>query len=78
MKGVANKDIHYVLKMGGLMLLITACGAISASTRSVVASIVSQSFGTELRSDLFKKIQTLSFKNIDKFDRASLDDQADE
>ncbi|MBT2696910.1 ABC transporter ATP-binding protein [Bacillus sp. ISL-40] len=71
-EGVANKDIGYVLKMGGLMLLITACGAIAASTRSVVASIVSQNFGTELRSDLFKKIQTLSFKNIDKFDRASL------
>jgi ATP-binding cassette, subfamily B, multidrug efflux pump len=71
-KGVANKDINYVLKMGGLMLLITACGAIAASTRSVVASIVSQNFGTELRSDLFKKIQTLTFKNIDKFDRASL------
>ncbi|WP_066072936.1 ABC transporter ATP-binding protein [Neobacillus soli] len=71
-EGVANRDIHYVLKMGGLMLLITAFGAISASTRSVVASIVSQNFGTELRSDLFKRIQTLSFKNIDKFDRASL------
>jgi ATP-binding cassette subfamily B multidrug efflux pump len=71
-EGVANKDINYVLKMGGLMLLITACGAVAASTRSVVASIVSQNFGTELRSDLFNKIQTLSFKNIDKFDRASL------
>ncbi|CAH2714738.1 putative ABC transporter ATP-binding protein [Neobacillus rhizosphaerae] len=71
-EGVANKDINYVLKMGGLMLLITAFGAMSASTRSVMASIVSQNFGTELRSDLFKKIQTLSFKNLNKFDRASL------
>ncbi|WHY67050.1 ABC transporter ATP-binding protein [Neobacillus sp. SuZ13] len=71
-EGVANRDIHYVLKMGGLMLLITAGGAVAASTRSVVASIVSQNFGTELRLDLFKKIQMLSFKNIDKFDRASL------
>ncbi|WP_040206788.1 ABC transporter ATP-binding protein [Neobacillus jeddahensis] len=70
--GVVNRDIHYVLKMGGLMLLITACGAVSASTRSVLASIVSQNFGTELRSDLFKRVQTLSFKNLDKFDRASL------
>ncbi|MCM2535668.1 ABC transporter ATP-binding protein/permease [Neobacillus pocheonensis] len=70
--GVARKDIHYVLRMGGLMLAITAFGAVSASTRSVVASIVSQNFGTELRSDLFKKIQTLSFRNIDQFDRASL------
>ncbi|PFO07872.1 ABC transporter [Bacillus sp. AFS076308] len=71
-QGVVNRDIHYVLKMGGVMLLITAFGAISASTRSVIASIVSQNFGTELRSDLFKKIQTLSFKNLDKFNRASL------
>lgn len=71
-KGVANKDIHYVLQMGGLMLLITAFGAVSAGTRSVLASVVSQNFGTELRSDLFKKIQSLSFKNLDKFDRASL------
>ncbi|NRD77267.1 ABC transporter ATP-binding protein [Bacillus sp. BRMEA1] len=71
-KGVSHKDIHYVLQMGGLMLLITAFGAVSAGTRSVLASTVSQNFGTELRFDLFKKIQTLSFKNLDKFDRASL------
>ena len=71
-EGVVNRDIHYVLKMGGVMLLITAVGAISASSRSIIASIVSQNFGTELRSDLFKKIQTLSFKNLDKFNRASL------
>jgi ATP-binding cassette, subfamily B, multidrug efflux pump len=70
--GVVGRDIHYVLRMGGIMLLITAFGAVSASTRSVTASIVSQRFGSELRSDLFKKVQTLSFKNLDKFDRASL------
>lgn len=70
--GVAERDIGYVLKMGGLMLLITLFGAVAASTRSILASIVSQSFGSELRSDLYKKIQTLSFKNIDRFERASL------
>jgi ATP-binding cassette, subfamily B, multidrug efflux pump len=70
--GVAGRDLNYVLKMGGLMLLITLLGAIAASTRSILASIVSQNFGSELRSDLFKKIQTLSFKNIDRFERASL------
>ena len=70
--GVAGRDIGYVLKMGGLMLLITLFGAIAASTRSILASNVSQNFGSELRSDLYKKIQTLSFKNIDRFERASL------
>lgn len=71
-EGVANRDIDYVLKMGGLMLLITAIGAVAASTRSIMASIVSQNFGTELRSDLFSKIQSLSFRNLNNFDRASL------
>ncbi|KEO84932.1 ABC transporter ATP-binding protein [Tumebacillus flagellatus] len=70
--GVAGGDLHYVFKMGGLMLLITALGAISASTRNVVSSHVSQNFGTELRSNLFRKIQSLSFANLDRFDRASL------
>lgn len=71
-EGVAKRDLSLVLKMGGLMLLITLFGALSASTRSIIASIVSQNFGTELRADLFRKIQALPFANIDKFDRASL------
>jgi ATP-binding cassette, subfamily B, multidrug efflux pump len=70
--GVLERDLGYVLKMGGIMLLVTLFGAVSASSRSILASIVSQSFGAELRSDLYKKIQTLSFKNIDRFERASL------
>jgi ATP-binding cassette subfamily B protein len=70
--GVANRNMHYVLQMGGTMLLITAFGAVAASLRSTIASVVSQNFGAELRSDLFKKVQSLSFKSIDKFDRASL------
>jgi ATP-binding cassette subfamily B protein len=70
--GVAHKDIHYVLANGGIMLLITAVGAVSASMRNILSSNVSQRFGSDLRSDLFKKIQGLSFKSIDRFDRASL------
>ncbi|MFP3123659.1 ABC transporter ATP-binding protein/permease [Ectobacillus funiculus] len=70
--GVANRDLGYVLRQGGLMLLITLFGALSASTRNVISSSVSQNFGTELRSDLFRRIQGLSFTNVNRFDRASL------
>lgn len=70
--GVANRDMDYVLRMGGVMLLITAVGAIGASSRNILATIVSQRFGAELRSDLYKKTQTLSLENLDHFDRASL------
>ncbi|CAG7616123.1 putative ABC transporter ATP-binding protein [Paenibacillus solanacearum] len=70
--GVAHSRMDYVLRMGGLMLLITAFGAVAACGRNILASRVSQKFGAELRSDMFRKIQSLSFDNIDRFERASL------
>jgi ATP-binding cassette subfamily B multidrug efflux pump len=70
--GVANNDLSMVLKLGGVMLMITAIGASGATGRNILATHVSQKFAAELRSDLFKKIQSLSFENIDKFDRAAL------
>lgn len=70
--GIANSDLNYVLQMGGIMLLITLAGAASASVRNILAVRISQKFGAELRSDLFRKIQSLSFERIDKFERSSL------
>ncbi|KIL37332.1 ABC transporter [Cohnella kolymensis] len=70
--GVAANRMDVVLRLGGLMLLVTAFGAAAAAARNIVSSRVSQQFGTELRSDLFTKIQSLSFENIDSFERASL------
>lgn len=70
--GVAGKDMNYVLRMGGVMLLITALGAAGAVSRNILATNVSQRFGRDLRSDLFRKVQTFSFDNIDKFEGASL------
>jgi ATP-binding cassette subfamily B multidrug efflux pump len=70
--GVKNKNLDFVLRMGAVMLGVTALGALAAVSRNILASIVSQKFGTELRSDLFSKVQTLSFETIDKYDGASL------
>lgn len=70
--GVAQRDMDYVLQTGGLMLLITAIGAVAASIRNILATYVSQNFGAQLRSDLFSKVQSLSFDNLNKFDKASL------
>lgn len=70
--GVKGKQIDYVLHGGFVMLEITLLGALAAVGRNIISSNVSQKFGTELRVDLFKKIQTLSFENIDKYDGASL------
>ncbi|VBB09709.1 abc transporter [Lucifera butyrica] len=70
--GVAARQMDYIIRLGGLMLFITAVGAIAASARNVISSRVSQRFGMELRFDLYKKIQSFSFRNLDTLDRASL------
>lgn len=70
--GVADKNMNYIVHMGEIMLAVTLIGALAAVSRNFLASNVSQKFGSELRSDLFKKIQTLSLDSIDKFEGASL------
>lgn len=70
--GIAGENLQYVLHAGTLMLMITALGALAAVSRNIISSNVSQRFGAELRSDLFKKIQSFSFDNIDRFETASL------
>jgi ATP-binding cassette, subfamily B, multidrug efflux pump len=70
--GIKNRDLHYVLFMGAIMVGITGVGAVGAVLRNNISSRVSQRFGTELRFDLFSKIQSLSYDSADKFDTASL------
>lgn len=70
--GVASKNIDFVISRGGLMFLVTLIGAGSAVSRNVISSRASQRFGFTLRSDLYKKIQSLSFESIDKAEPASL------
>lgn len=70
--GVKQGDMDYVIKLGGLMFLMTILGASFAIIRNIVSSRVSQSFGADLREDLYIKIQGFSFDNVDKFQDASL------
>lgn len=70
--GVKGRDIDIIMRYGLIMLSVTAIGAVGAISRNIISSTVSQKFGAELRSDFFKKIQSFSFENIDRFNPASL------
>lgn len=70
--GVANRDVPYVLKMGGLLLLLGAVGLGCALVCQYSASIASQGVGTILRNDLYHKINTFSHAEIDRFGTHSL------
>jgi len=70
--GVQNSDMDVVLRLGGLMLLVTALLATCAVVRCVISSRVSQSFGADLRLGLFAKINSFSFETLGKKETAGL------
>lgn len=67
-----NPSSSYVFKMGGVLVLLAAVGFCCALVCQFYASRASQGFGTELRNEMFKKINTLSYKDLDGFGTASL------
>lgn len=71
-KTLTNQDIYYVLKIGGFMVIVALLAMFCGAFSSYLASKASMGAGAELRNDLFTKIQTFSFSNIDYFSVPSL------
>lgn len=70
--GVKNQDYSYILWGGAVMLAMGAVGFGCAIFCQRSASIVSQGFGTDVRNALFRHINTLSYRELDRFGSASL------
>ena len=71
-KGVKGQETSLILRYGLIMLGITAIGAVGAVVRNIYAGKTSQLIGKEIRLDIYKKVQTLSFENIDRLQPASI------
>lgn len=71
-EGVLKNNLPFILKTGSLMIVIALIGMIGGVGCAIFSSYASQNFGKDLRSALFKKVQSFSFKNIDKFHTSSL------
>lgn len=70
--GIRDGRADVIFRLGLVMLLITALGCCFAAARSILASRVSQSFGADLREDLFQKILRFSEQSADKIESGSL------
>lgn len=70
--GVMVKDLSVVTQVGLIMILISIIGLVVNIINVYVSSRASIGFGTDLRDKLFRKIQDLSFSEIDNFSSASL------
>lgn len=70
--GITNNDTKYILRMSGLIVLLGFCGLGFALTCQMLAAKCAYGFGTELRTSLYKHINSLSYSSIDKVGTASL------
>lgn len=70
--GIASSDKEYILKMCGVLVLMGILGLCSALTAQFFAAKAAYGFGTAVRRDMFKKINSLSMSQLDKFGASSL------
>lgn len=70
--GIAKGDAVYVGKMCGLIVLLGICGLAFALTCQYFAAKCAFGFGTDLRSALYRHINTLSHTEIDRLGTSTL------
>ena len=71
-KGIAAGDTSYIFSRSGLIVLLGVCGLCFALTCQYLAARCAYGFGTELREELYRHINALSFKSIDRIGTSSL------
>lgn len=70
--GIRNQDVAYVLKMGGVLVLLGIVGLACSLTAQYFAAKAAVGFSTALRNDLFAHINRLSYSEQDTIGTATL------
>lgn len=71
-KGVEKGNMGHIYLMGGLMLILAAVSLYAGVMGGKYGARASAGFAKNLREAMYRKIQTFSFANIDKFSTAGL------
>jgi len=70
--GIKSQDVGYILKMGGVLLLLAMVGLICSLTAQYFAAKAAVGFSTALRNDLFAHIGSLSYSEQDTIGTSTL------
>ena len=71
-KGVAESNMSFIFQTGLLMLGVTALGSLGSIVSSYFSARVSSCVAMDMRKDIFAKVMSLSFADVEKFSTASL------
>jgi ATP-binding cassette, subfamily B, multidrug efflux pump len=69
---VSRLQTVYILKTGGLMLLLTLVSVMAAVIVGFLGARTAAGFARDLRANFFRKVESFSFAEFDKFSTASL------
>lgn len=70
--GIARNDSGVIIQTGLLMVGVAIVGLIGGALCTVYALLAAQHFSADLRGELFRKVQNLSFGNLDRLETGSL------
>lgn len=70
--GIKNNDKPYIYKMALLMIALGVIGLVCSITAQYFSAKTAMGFGKELRYDLFRHIETLSYTEIDEIGSSTL------
>lgn len=70
--GIATKDLDYVWKTGGIMLLVALITSCVSIFGTYISTYISTGIGRDMRSSLFRKVQTFSVNDFNQFGAASM------
>lgn len=71
-RGVGERDLSVVVSTGLIMLVAASFGAVGGMGCTVFAVRAATSYGTDLRSAVYRHIQSLSFGNLDRLGTGQL------
>ena len=73
--GVANRDMKHVMTYGAFVIALNVVGIVVAIICQKFAAKASIGIGSNIRMDLYKKINTLSHAELDKYSTATINNR---
>ena len=70
--GIIKGDTNYILKIGGVMLLVASAGMVCAVIAGFYSSQTAMGFGRILRDKIFARVSSFSLHEFDKVSTPSL------
>lgn len=70
--GIAQGDVNYIVEQGIILVVMAMLSLLFGALAGKFAAKAGAGYARNLRHDIFYKIQTFSFHNIDKFSSSSL------